>query len=37
MVIEYQIKRFDLVKAYFFNLRNSSRTWLSIIHVNYQA
>ena len=31
MVIEYQIKRFDLVKAYFFNLRNSSRTRLIVI------
>ena len=31
MVIEYQIKRFDLVKAYFFNLRNSPRTRLIVI------
>ena len=31
MVIEYQIKRFDLVKAYFFNLRNSSRTRLIVL------
>ena len=26
MIIEYQIKRFDLVKSYFYNLRHSRRT-----------
>ncbi len=31
MVIEYQIKRVDLVKAYFFNLKNSSRTRLIVL------
>ena len=35
MVIEYQIKRFDLVKAYFFNLRNSSRTRLIVLGVAF--
>ncbi len=31
MVIEYQIKRIDLVKAYFYNLRNSPRTRLIVL------
>ena len=30
MVIEYQIRRIDVVKAYFYNLRHSSRTQLII-------
>jgi len=30
MVIEYQIKRFDLVKSYFISLRHSSRTQLIV-------
>jgi hypothetical protein len=30
MFIEYQIKRFDLVKAYFYNLQHSQRTRLII-------
>jgi hypothetical protein len=30
MVIEYQIKRFDLVQSYFYNLRHSRRTQLII-------
>jgi hypothetical protein len=33
MVIEYQIKRFDLVKAYFYNLRHSRRTQLIIFGI----
>ena len=31
MVIEYRIKRMDLVKAYFYNLRHSSRTKLIVL------
>ena len=30
MVIEYQIRRLDLVKAYFYNLRHSPRTRLIV-------
>ncbi|MGC1374815.1 MAG: YcxB family protein [Anaerolineales bacterium] len=30
MVIEYQIKRFDLVKTYFYNLGHSRRTQLAV-------
>ena len=30
MVIEYQIKRFDLVKTYFYNLSHSRRTQLIV-------
>src|SRR5580765_4594621 len=30
MIIEYQIKRIDIVKVYFYNLRHSSRTQLII-------
>ena len=30
MIIEYQIKRIDVVKAYFYNLRYSSRTQLIV-------
>ena len=33
MVIEYQIKRFDLVKSYFYNLRHSRRTQLIVFGV----
>ena len=31
MVIEYKIKRIDVVKAYFYNLRYSSRTQLIVL------
>ena len=30
MVVEYQIKRFDLVKSYFYNLRHSRRTQIIV-------
>ena len=30
MIIEYQVKRFDLVKAFFYNLRYSQRTKLIV-------
>jgi hypothetical protein len=33
MVIEYRIKRFDLVKSYFFNLRHSIKTQLIIFGI----
>jgi hypothetical protein len=33
MVIEYQIKRFDLVKSYFYNLLHSRRTQLIVFGV----
>ncbi len=31
MVIEYQIKRFDLVRAYFYNLQHTKRTRLIVL------
>ena len=33
MIIEYQIKRFDLVKSYFYNLRHSRKTQLIVFGV----
>ena len=35
MVIEYQIKRIDLVKAYFFNLKNSPKTRLIVLSLAF--
>lgn len=35
MIIEYQIKRIDLVKAYFFNLKSSPRTRLIVLGVAF--